>query len=161
MQQSVACEYSGRLRHGRFARRLPAVVAIICMTASTACSAETATTTSEIGFSCSVVGNKLLSPSVTTSSVCATFKDRIDGALVKPTKTMKALSNAGAGDWIKLDVRFSQPGTATAIVVLNAGGRKIVHPEIAVDVMDRPLGQSEIEKLATEVVKLVAGLVER
>lgn len=95
----------------------------------------------------------MLRPAVSDGSVCMTFKQHVDKALPKATKAVDAVSGA---DWIKVDVRFSKPATASALVTRKAGGAEQVHPEIAVDVMDKPLGQSEVEMLAKEVAKLVS-----
>jgi hypothetical protein len=115
----------------------------------------------ETEFLCSVKGAELLSPAMTDASVCSMFKNRIDQALANPARTLKTVSAASSADWIKLAIRFSKPGTASAALVRKNGGRETVHPEIAVDVMDKPLGQRDVKKLADEVAKLVVGAEKR
>jgi hypothetical protein len=126
------------------------------MTLSTACSAQSGAAQAEVGFLCSVRGAELLIPSLTDAAVCKMFKDRIDQTLTHPTQAVKTVVSSSAAEWIKLDIRFSKPGTAAAVLVRKEGGREVAHPEIAVDVMDKPMGQNEVKKLAAEVAKLVS-----
>jgi hypothetical protein len=164
----VYCDWGGDVRHALvlgdsdalrrewFSRAFSAFGAACFMTLSTACSTQSGAVRTEVGFLCSVKGAELLIPSMTNTAVCKMFKDRIDQALAHPTQAVKTVVSSSAAEWIKLNIRFSKPGTAAAVLVRRDGAREFSHPEIAVEVMDKPLGQNEVIKLAAEVAKLVS-----
>lgn len=127
--------------------------AILLMATASACAQHAAP--GSVNLLCRVEGVKLLSPATTEDAVCGEIKREIDGALSRQTTIVKTLASAGKADWIKVDVRIAQPGTASATVVQSVGGREAAHPEIAVDVMDKSLGSKEINRLATEIARAV------
>ena len=137
-------------------RRLTVLGAAALMTSASACTAHEAVTQNDVGILCSVDGGKMLNPAISDEAVCAMFKTKIDGISKRQTVSLKSLSDAGSADWIKIDVRFSKPGTATAIVVQRTSGKETAHPEIAVDVMDKAMGPSDVDTLASAVAKYLA-----
>lgn len=92
---------------------------------------------------------------MTSEILCDEIKRKIDGALAQQTRPVKSITRAGDAEWIEVDVRMVPPGTASATVVHHIGGREFAHPEIAVDVMDKPFGPAEAERLASEVARAV------
>ncbi len=127
--------------------------AMVFMTVSSGCTAPISATSDSVEFVCTVDGAKLLLPGSTDASICATFKQHVDEALPQASKAVQSASGA---DWIKVDIRFSKPASASAVVTRKNGAGERVHPEITVDVMDKPLGENEVKRLAEEVAKLVS-----
>jgi hypothetical protein len=135
-----------------------AATAVLIM--ASACSAPISANKKQNQFQCTVTGAAMLPERLDEVAVCAMFKDRIDARLPLPAKTVNAVSKAGGGDWLKLDIRISKNNSAGAVLSRQNGGRQMVHPEIVIDVMDKALGKQELEKLADEVAKLVSDKVE-
>ena len=134
-----------------FVRDIAASMAFIVI--ASGCSMPINAASDSIQFICTVKGAEKLAPDTINASVCGTVKQHVDKALPKVTK---AVETASGEDWIKVDVRFAKPATILAVVTRKSGGTEKVHPEIAVDVMDKSLSQSEVEMLAREVAKQIA-----
>jgi hypothetical protein len=130
--------------------------ATLFMTSASACTAHDDKMQREVAFMCSVDGAKFLSPAMSSEDICALFKTKIDDAMKEKTVISTSHSKAMPADWIKLDVQLLKRGTASAMVVQKTDGRETVHPEIAVDVIDKAMGPSDISKLASEVAKFLA-----
>ena len=126
------------------------------MISASACTAHGNAAQNDVALLCSVDGVKLLNPVMNDEGVCAVFKTKIDSALTRPTVTVNSVSEAAPADWIKIDVRFSKPGTASAMVVQRTSGKETAHPEIAVDVMDKAIEPSDVDTLASAVAKFLA-----
>ena len=137
-------------------RKLTALGATILMTSATACTAHGNVAQNDVGFLCSVQGAKLLNAAMNDEGICAVFKTKIDSALTRQTVTVNSVSEAVPADWIKIEVRFSKPGTASAILVQRTSGKETAHPEIAVDVMDKAMGPNDVDMLAAAVAKFLA-----
>lgn len=137
-------------------RKLKALGAIILMTSATACTAHGNVAQNDVGFLCSVQGAKLLNAAMNDEGICAVFKTKIDSALTRQTVMVNSVSEAVPADWIKIEVRFSKPGTASAMVVQRTSGKETAHPEIAVDVMDKFMGPDDVGTLASAVAKYLA-----
>lgn len=126
------------------------------MTSATACTAHGNVAQNDVGFLCSVQGAKLLNAAMNDEGICAVFKTKIDSALTRQTVMVNSVSEAVPADWIKIEVRFSKPGTASAMVVQRTSGKETAHPEIAVDVMDKFMGPDDVGTLASAVAKYLA-----
>ena len=137
-------------------RKLTALGSIMLMTSASACTAHGNAAQNDVGLLCAVEGTSMLRPVMSDQAVCAVFKTKIDTALMRKTVVVRSVSKGEPADWIKIDVRFSKSGTASAIVVQSNGGKQTDHPEIAVDVMDKAMGASDVATLAAEVAKFIA-----
>ena len=126
------------------------------MTSASACTAHGNVAQYDVGLACAVEGAGLLKPEMSNAAVCAEFQTKIEAALARKTIAVNSTAGAESVDWIKIDVRFSKPSTASAMVVQRTGGKQTDHPEIAVDVMDKAIGSSDVATLATEVAKFIA-----
>lgn len=84
------------------------------------------------------------------------FKVKIDAALKRKTIAINSVSETVRADWIMLDVRFLMSRTASAVVKQSTAGQQTNHPEIAVDVMDKVIGPSDVGTLASEVAKVLS-----
>lgn len=119
----------------------------------TGCSMPINASSDSVEFVCSVEGSGLLKPAISDASICAAFKQKIDEGLPHASK---AVDEASGSNWIKLDIRFSKPGIATAMISRDQGNGAEPLDPIAVSVMDKPLGQNEINMLAKEVAKQIS-----
>lgn len=142
-------------------RKLTALGSTLLLTSVTACTAHGNVAENDAGLLCSVDGAKLLNPAMNDEGVCAVFQTKIDAALTRKTVVVNSVSEDEPADWIKIDVRFSKPGTATAMVVQRTAGKVIAHPEIAVDVMDKTMGPNDVDRLAATVAKVMAEAPKR
>ena len=133
----------------------------ILMTSATACTAREPVAQNNVGFLCAVDSTKMLNPGMTSDQVCALFKAKIDDALQQKTMVVQDEAGALPASWIKLEVRFSMPGTASATVVQSASGKETTHPEIAVDVMDKYMEPNDVETLASAVAQYLAEKTKR
>ena len=116
----------------------------------TGCSAATAKT---VDLSCVVEGAQYLG---TADSICAKFKPHIDTALSVKTRSVSNFSAHVSGEALGLKIRILKRGGLVAQVQRRANGKIRQYPEIALDVMDRPLTMRDIDVLAKEVVKAIA-----
>lgn len=126
------------------------------MTSASACTAHPNAAPNSIGFFCGVDSIKMLSPVMGEEEVCALFKAQIDDALKPNALVIGDESAALPANWLKLEVRFSMPGTASATITQSKSGKETVHPEIAVDVMDKAMGPSDVKILSTAVGQYLA-----
>jgi hypothetical protein len=129
---------------------------VIVMTSASACTAHPSAAPAGIGFVCGVDNTKMISPVMGEKEVCAFFKAKTDDALKQKTVAMGDEVAALPANWLKLEVRFSMPGTASAIITQSKSGKKTIHPEIAVDVMDKAMGPSDVKTLAAAVGQYLA-----
>jgi hypothetical protein len=106
-----------------------------------------------VALVCTASGAQNLRPAATSTQVCAAFKRRFDAALGRDTHA--AARAPASGDVISVALNIPGPRGASAAVTTRAGGRSARWPEISIDVMDKPLGMSEIEQLAAEVARTI------
>ena len=139
-------------------RRLTVLGTAALMTSASACTAHEVPTQNDVGFLCSVDGAKLLKPAMSDEVVCEAFKAKLDDVFAQKLIAIDSVLNAGNADWLKLNVRFSTPGSASVRIVQNANGKETTYPELGVDIMDRTMGPNDVGTLATEVTKLFAAL---
>jgi hypothetical protein len=89
-----------------------------------------------------------------SGEICSAFKQKIDAALEVPTRQAKTFVVNGRSDAIAIDIRVLKRGGVVAKVKQRKNGSLQNFPEIAVDVMDRPLAMRDVETLANEVARL-------
>lgn len=128
----------------------------ISMSASAPTSAMSTVPSRGIALLCKVSGVNAIRPAMSEAAVCASFKQQIDRALAVQTQIVGSLPVNSRGAWITVDLHFLKSGTATADVVSRLRSRTTVHPQIAVDVMDKSLGSGEVNQLAREVARRVS-----
>ena len=129
---------------------------LITMSASAPTSAMSTIPSPEIALLCKVSGVNAIRPATSEAAVCASFKQQIDRALAAQTQLVGSLPVNSRGEWITVDLHFLKSGTATVDVVSRLRSRTTVHPQIAVDVMDKSLGSGEVSKLAREVARRIS-----
>jgi hypothetical protein len=130
-------------------------LALAFMTMSGACTAPINATSETAEFFCSVNGLGTMKPAVSAEAVCADFKNKIDTVRGKKSEAVNALSLTANRDWLKLEVTITKGRGAVAVLTRKTGAKQHIYPEVAIDVMDKPLGEQELERLATEVAKLI------
>ena len=126
------------------------------MISASACTAHGNTAQNDVGLLCTAKGTNMLQPVMSEQSVCAVFQTKINTALTRKTVAVNSVAHGEPAKWIKIDVRFLKPGTASARVVQRTNGKETAHPEIAVDVMDKAIGPDDVGKLASAVAKFLA-----
>lgn len=131
------------------------------MALSTACSGPISAEQSPVELQCSVSGIESLKSQMTEKSVCDLFKSRLDQTLVEPLQSVQSVSSAAGHDWIKISVAIVDKRSATATLARKQGSGIHEYPEVAVDVMDKPIGQQELEMLAAQVAQLLSEKVEK
>ncbi len=129
---------------------------IALMTSASACTAHDGVKQTGVGYLCAVDSTKMIAPIMSEDQVCALFKAKIDDALQQKTVTVDSASKVLPEKWMKLEVRFSMPATASATFVQSTNGKETVHPEIAVDVMDKAMGPKDVDMLASAAAKYLA-----
>jgi hypothetical protein len=139
----------------------PAALVFAVMLISSACSAQAEMGSGDVELMCSVKGREAVALNMTDAEICDLFKASIDQAMARPTKAVKAVSGIGQAEWLKLDVVFSKRGGVAANLVHKRASGEFVHPEVAVNIMDKPLGEDQVKRLASEVGKLVTNSAAR
>jgi hypothetical protein len=132
----------------------------ITMSASAPTSAMSSVPSQGIALMCKVSGVNAIRPATSEAAVCASFKQHIDRALAVQTQLVGSLPVKSRGEWITIDLHFLKSGTATADVVSRLRSKTTIHPQIAVDVMDKSLGSGEVGKLAREVARTISSTNE-
>jgi len=80
------------------------------------------------------------------------FKRRFDAQFGRATRAANAMPRTGNA--ISVVLRVAGDRSASAIVTTVVRGKSTHWPEIAIDVMDKPLGTREIEQLAGEIARV-------
>jgi hypothetical protein len=123
---------------------------VLAVLGATACMPAEA---AAIELSCTVEGAKNIG---TSEQVCSAFRQKIDASMPARTKSVIAFSDTGRADAIDVDIRILKRGGIVAYVKQRKNGAVHSFPEIAIDVMDRPLSLPDVEVLAGEVAKLIS-----
>jgi len=100
-------------------------------------------------FVCRTEGLKGIAD-VTPDRVCARFRAEIEKRLGRRIRTAAA-NPAGAGDWIRVDIRFSRGDTATATLSQRRRGKLLSHMAQSISVSDRKINIFSVEQLARVV----------
>lgn len=130
--------------------------AVVLLTGSAACTAHSGAMQNSIAFSCAISGVKFADATLDNATVCALFKAKVEAALDRKTTAEHNLSVKDGGDAINLDIRYTKLGSVIATIVEKSGSINTHYPEISVDVSDRPIGQQDVNLLATEVARVIA-----
>lgn len=99
-------------------------------------------------FLCRAEGLKGLD--ITPDTACARFRAEIEKRLGRKIRPVAAMP-AGAGDWIRVDIRFSHGDTATATLSQRRGGKRLSHMAQSISVSDRKINIFSVEQLARVV----------
>ncbi len=106
-----------------------------------------------VELSCALHGKQSIG---SAEQICSVFQKKIDASLPGRTQLVKSFAAQNAVDAIDLDVRIANHGGIVAHVKKRKNGVVQNFPEIAIDVMDRPLAMRDIDMLASEIAKLVS-----
>lgn len=126
-----------------------AVASAIAVIGATACGPAQAGTTA---FSCSVIGKQHIG---STEAICLPFRQKIDATLPQALTTADTFLTGSGQDTIKVEIRILKHGSMIVQVIQRKQGKLYIHPDQAIDVMDRPIRLKDVERLADEVAKLV------
>lgn len=131
------------------------------LTMSVACSGPMNAARNGTGFYCTVEGASYLPTSVDSAAICDLFKSRIDAQLPKPSMAVDSSTQANAPNWVKIEISVSKRDSIGAVLTQRIGAKETVHPEIVIDIMDKSLGNQELNRLADTVAQRVSGKVEK
>jgi len=101
--------------------------------------------TSNPGESCTVEGAQFLSESATETQICNLFE----------AKLSEAMEDEGAGSNLAMSIEIEKTGTINASIAKMTGSDPATYPTISVDVMDRPLNLSDVERLAVSAAEAI------
>ena len=92
---------------------------------------------------------------------CALMRERLAEGLGRPVALVGALPRRRPGDWISLRLDRQRPDSLAAHMQASFGGVITRLPEIGVDVQDRSLRASDLDRLARAVASAAQGLATR
>ncbi|WP_337660948.1 hypothetical protein [Erythrobacter sp. Alg231-14] len=112
--------------------------------------------TSNVGDTCRVDGAQFLGVSATDAEICELFR----------TKLGEALGDQDRTDGLSMTLTVEKSGTINAdIAKLDEGNTNIeaksAYPTVSVDVMDRPLNLSDVERLAQAAANVMVSETAR
>lgn len=110
-----------------------------------------------IALVCTVSGLPKGGRELTAEAVCSRFLLRIREALGLPAALTGLVPRGDKARWVKLEIRLLPQGRAEATLTSRLHGKATDHPLLAVQVMDKPLGLSEIDRLARLAGRTLAG----
>jgi hypothetical protein len=97
---------------------------------------------------CRSVANAQTISGISADQACALIRERAQAAL--------AAGGRGQNISMTIELDLARPGSAIARVRESRAGVSHAYPEIAVDVMDRPLRRQDLVRLADAVVGAVS-----
>jgi hypothetical protein len=110
-----------------------------------------------VALVCTVSGQPKDRGALTDAAVCGRFLARIGEALDLPVDRAGHVPAGAGARWVKLAIRLLPRGRAEAAVTSRLHGKATSHPAMAVQVMDKPMDLSDIDKLARLAGKTLAG----
>ena len=107
---------------------------------------QTACMTNNGPASCSVQGGKYLSSGASDEQICSAFAKRLSQA-------MAVDGSNGEIDDLSIALALDKRGSVEARVTRQNGTAHETYPVTAVDVLDRPIGQRDLDSLADAVAQ--------
>jgi hypothetical protein len=111
----------------------------------------------QVALACTLSGHPKHRAGLSEETVCERFALRIREALGVPVKLVGSLPGGERARWVRLEVKLLPRGRVEAALTSRLRGKATNHPALAVQVMDKPLGLSEIDRLARLAGKTLAG----
>jgi len=109
-----------------------------------------------VRFACASMGEKLIVPPASASSVCERFRVALSrAARVTLRADARRFAAGDAAPWIRVSLQFTKAGVASARVERAQHGRVIVYPASNVAVSDRAIGPQTIDLLARDVARAI------
>lgn len=90
------------------------------------------------------------------AAVCRNLADRIGPALGARIVPAATLPSAATARWVRVAIRISPPGRIEAALTTHLDGKATSHPSLGVQVVDKAMGLSEIDRLARLVAQTLA-----
>jgi len=117
---------------------------------------ETAPAAPPVRFACATSGETLIVPPASGTAVCERFRVSLARAarLALRADGLPATPH-DAGAWIRVTLKFTKAGVASARVERSNGGWVIVHPESNVAVSDRAIGLRAVDLLAQDAAHVI------
>lgn len=111
---------------------------------------QTACVTNSSPATCTVIGAKHFAKDAPADQICADFNARL-------SKVLSDADSTYGTDGLTIALEFNARGSAQARVTRKTSDGPVVHPVIAVDVMDRALAQQDLDRLADAVAQQLMG----
>jgi hypothetical protein len=106
---------------------------------------QTGCMTSQSDEPCRVEGARHLSVSATDAEICNRFQGRF----------FASLDGATGRDQMSFAITIAKSGTIDAVVTQTLDGVQTAYPSVSVDVMDRGLNLSDVERLAGAAAQMM------
>jgi hypothetical protein len=137
------------------ARFAPVMIGVV---ATMACAPVDAA--SSMRFACSVSGEKLLSPAMAPSAVCARVQTALEAKLGSALRAVPQAPDmrTDRSGWVSVTLRFAKPGIASAKLSVARNNQIKVHPEVSVAVSDRAMGADTVNLLARQLSEMIGSL---
>ena len=128
------------------------IVTLVLVIAATAAPAAAA----PVRYACATVGEKLIVPPASPATVCERFRLALSRATQKTLRVDTGrLAASDSVPWIRVTLRFTKAGVASARVEQSKSGRVVVHPDSNVAVSDRAIGLQSVDLLARGVARAI------
>lgn len=109
-----------------------------------------------VSLVCTVSGAPKGQPDFDPAAVCRNLADRIGPALGARMVPAARLPSAATARWVQVAIRILPPGRIEAALTTRLHGTATTHPSLGVQVVDKPMGLSEIDRLARLVAQTLA-----
>lgn len=108
---------------------------------------------SQVEFSCAIVGEKYLQPPTSAQAVCERLKASFDRRLGITTRLVDGTGKSpqDPGEWVRVHVEFASPGMVHARVTRRHASTVTDYPELSIAVSDRHIGLDTVEQLASQL----------
>lgn len=111
---------------------------------------QTACVTNSSPATCTVIGAKNFAKDASADQICDDFKARL-------SKVLSDVDSTYGTDGLTIALELNERGSVQARVTRETSDGPVVHPVIAVDVMDRALAQQDLDRLADAVAQQLMG----
>lgn len=110
--------------------------------------AEAGCVTENLPTTCSVTGARHLSADASSADICRKFEERLVDAMAAAGKTVDPAA-------LTVSIDLHERGSAEALISRRGQDETTEYPKVSVDVMDRPLAQGDLDRLAAAVAQVM------
>lgn len=88
-------------------------------------------------------------------AICEVFRGRLETAIGAPVRLAGAIPVGTRSRWVSIAITAPRPHALEVRMRSQLSGRRIDHPPLAIDVMDKTLDRRDVDTLAQHVAKQV------
>ena len=118
--------------------------------------AQPGTGSGAVTLVCTVAGAPKGNAAFERAALCRNFAQRIGPALDAKVVLADVLPKGAAARWVRLELKLQSPSRIEAALTSHLHGKATNYPPLGVQVVDKPLGLREIDRLASLVAKSLA-----